>query len=479
MSVSTARITLLPTLVYAGLTSAIVSSLGILLVPTIARDMDVTVATAQWMLTVNLLVGAVATPVMGRLADGRHKKRLLLVALLVVLVGSAIAATASHFPLFLLGRALQGLSYGIIPVTIAIARRYLPEPSVRPALSHLSIAVAAGMGIGYPLTGMLASGLGFRSAFWFAVAFLLTALVLVYQMVPSGPDDRAPREKFDTAGAILLGLGLSSLLLVVSEGADHGWTSLRTIGTTALSALILIAWVVTELKKSDPLVDLRVFRKMDVVLANGTAIGLGIALYIGLSVGGVVAQASRETEYGIGLSLFWAGYVMLPLSIGSLAAGRVVRVLTRRGMSMAAMLPIGASVMSAAALLLWRAHDGLLWILIGTLLFGIGLGATYAAMPALIAQHVIAVQLGSAVSFNQVLRTVGGAIGSAVSGAALASSLHPGGHPTENGIGLAFSIGFGCSATVLVALYINSVVTRYRSNRGSVVSDHEGSRDRT
>ncbi|NGP06609.1 MFS transporter [Rhodococcus sp. 14C212] len=470
MSTCTARPALLPVLVYASLTSAVVSSLGMLLVPTISRDMDVSVSTTQWMLTVNLLVGAVATPIMGRLSDGRHQKRLLLVSLAVILVGSVIAAAAPNFPIFLLGRALQGLSYGIVPVTIALARRYLPEESVRPAISSLSIAVAAGMGVGYPLTGVLASELGFRSAFGFAAVFLLTAAAAVHRVVPDGPDLHALRGTFDAAGAVLLGLGLSALLLVVSEGSNWGWTSGWTLGAVLVAAVLLVAWTVVELRTGDPLVDLRVFRNADVVLENGTAIGLGAALYVGLSVGGLAAQAPTSTEYGVGLPLFWAGFVMLPLSVGSLGAGRLVRMLTRR-VQMTTMLPIGAAVMTASAVRLWQVHDNLAGILGGMLLFGIGLGTTYAAMPALIARNVAAVQLGSAVSFNQVLRTVGGAFGSAVSGAVLATHLASDHHPTEAGISLAFAVGAVCSAAVLTALCCNCIRDRRGRSRAAVCSD--------
>jgi predicted MFS family arabinose efflux permease len=87
-------------LIHAGLSTAIVSSLGMLLVPTIFREMDVSVSTAQWMLTISLLVGAIATPVMGLPGDGLHKKRILLSALLIILVGSLFAATASNFTMF-------------------------------------------------------------------------------------------------------------------------------------------------------------------------------------------------------------------------------------------------------------------------------------------------------------------------------------------------------------------------------------------
>ena len=139
---------LVPSLMYAALTTSVVSSLGMLLVPSISQAFEVSVSAAQWMLTVNLLVGAVATPVMGRLSDGPHKKGLLVVSLIVILIGSVIAALAPNFTIFLIGRALQGLTYGIVPVTISLARRYLPQEKVGKGISSLSVTVATGIGIG-------------------------------------------------------------------------------------------------------------------------------------------------------------------------------------------------------------------------------------------------------------------------------------------------------------------------------------------
>ncbi|BDZ41776.1 hypothetical protein GCM10025865_10750 [Paraoerskovia sediminicola] len=120
-----------PGLVYAALSAAIVSSLGLLLVPTIGAEFAVPVSTAQWTLTVNLLVGAIATPVLGRLSDGPHKRGILLATLAVILAGSVIAATAQSFAWILVGRALQGLSFAITPMAITLARRYAPPPRCR------------------------------------------------------------------------------------------------------------------------------------------------------------------------------------------------------------------------------------------------------------------------------------------------------------------------------------------------------------
>lgn len=150
MTDSPAPSRLVPALIYAALSTSIVSSLGMLLVPAISREMDVSVSNAQWMLTVNLLFGAISTPIMGRLSDGPHKKRLLLVSLTVILVGSVVAALAPNFTVFLIGRALQGLTYGIVPVTIALARRYASADKVQVSISSLSVTVATGLDLGTP-----------------------------------------------------------------------------------------------------------------------------------------------------------------------------------------------------------------------------------------------------------------------------------------------------------------------------------------
>ena len=456
-----ARSRLIPALVYAALSTAIVSSLGMLLVPTISREMDVPVSTAQWMLTINLLVGAIATPAMGRLSDGPHKKRLLLWSLSIILAGSVVAAAAPNFTVFLIGRALQGLSYGIVPVTIALARRYVAADKVQFSISSLSVTVSTGIGIGYPLTGIIAGLFDFRFAFWFAALFVVTAIVVVLRAVPAGPDEHAPRVPFDFTGAGLLGLGLGAFLLGISEGPNWGWGSPWTIGTMIFAAAVLASWIGAELKTEHPLINLRVLRNGEVLLANCTAVGLGAAMYIGLSISSLVAQAPADTGYGIALPVFWAGFVMFPLSVGSFGANRLVRRLSHR-ISLTGLLPAGAGMMTVAGLLLYFAHTGLWEILTGMLVFGLGMGASYAAMPALIARSVATEELGSSVSFNQVLRTVGSSFGTAVAGAVLAANMALDLHPTGAGISATFAIGAALCAVVFIALLVHKLRTRTR-----------------
>lgn len=445
---------LLPALVYAALSTAIVSSLGMLLVPTISAEFQVTVSTAQWMLTINLLVGAVVTPVMGRLSDGPHKKRLLVGALIIILVGSVVAALSTNFSVFLIGRALQGFSYGIVPMTIALARRYLPAEKSTRGIASLSVTVSTGMGIGYPLTGIVAGRLDYQFAFWFAAVFVVSAMIVVILAVPSGPDDQAPRARFDVPGATVLAFGLAALLLGVSEGETWGWSAPPTLSCFAVTVVLLTAWVLLELKVTQPLINLRVLRSPDALVANLSAITLGTVMYMVLSIGSIIAQAPEDTGYGIALPVFWAGFVMLPFSVGSFTANRIVRHLAKR-IQMTTLLPLGASLVTVASLLLLFAHNQLWEILLGMFFVGMGVGTTYAAMPSLIARTVATDELGSAVSFNQVLRTVGGSFGSAISGAVLAAHLGLDGQPTSNGIFVALAVSaIGCAA-VLIGLLLD------------------------
>lgn len=448
-------------LVYAALTSSIVSSLGMLLVPSVAAEFDITASTAQWMLTANLLVGAVATPIMGRLADGPHTRKLLLTSLGVIFVGSLVATAAPTFTVFLIGRAMQGLLYGTVPITIALARRHLTFTESQPTISTLSVTVSVGMGLGYPLTGILAASFDLRAAFAFAALFVATAAVGVWRFVPAGPDPLAPRTPFDTTGALLLGAGLAALLLWISESQTWGWTSATSLVVLVVALYSLFFWVVHSIRTLHPLVNLRVVRRPEVLLANATAIGLGTAMYIGLSIASLVAQAPADTGFGLAVPLMWAGFMMAPLSVGSLVANRTVRALSRR-FDMAVFLPVGAAVMTVASVLLWMRHSDFWTLAIGMFLFGAGIGSGYAAMPALIARSVAVDQLGSAVSFNQVLRTVGGAVGAALSAAVLAA--HPSGstYSTDEGITMAFGVGVICCAAVMLALVVHAVLGRRR-----------------
>jgi MFS family permease len=431
---------LVAALVFAALTVSVMSTLGTPLIPTIAAAQHVSLETAQWLLTVTLLVGVVATPVLGRLGDGARRDRVLVGTLACTLVGSVVAATAHRFPQLLAGRALQGIGYGTVPLAIALAREHLTGARRRSAIATLSITVAVGAGLGFPVTGLIAQDLDYHAAFWFAAIFGAAALAAVLAVVPRTARGDA-RVRMDVPGAVLLGAGLGALLLALSKAETWGWGSAPVLGLGCAGVAALAAWVTVELRVSDPLVDLRLARRRAVLGANVAGLLMGMGMYVGMALVNRLVQTPESTGYGFSASLVTTGLLLLPLSAGSLVSQPVARAMTER-FGIRAVLPVGAAIVALTLIALGATHAHLWEIAVVTALLGAGIGGTFAAMPALIVANVPADRTGSAMSLNQVLRSAGGSLGSAVGITILTAHTAAGAaFPADRGYTVAFVLG--------------------------------------
>jgi MFS family permease len=430
---------LFPVLVFAGFVVAIISTLGSPMIPTIAREQQVTLETAQWMLTITLLVGAVATPLNGRLADGPWRRHAMLISLGIVLIGAVISALSDTFPPFIVGRAMQGVGQAIIPLSIATARDYLPKEKVRSSIGILSITTAAGVGLGYPITGLIARQYDYHAGFWFAAIVTALALVALYVVFPVSSDLKS--RPLDIPGAVLLSFGLMALLLPISQGQRWGWGSTNVIGLLLVALVLLALWVVQELRTKHPLVELRLLARRFVLAADVISVLMGAGLYAMSSLVNRYVQTPSDAGYGFDSTLLMTGLMLTPLSIGSVLSSQIAGRLTRR-VSSRWVLAGGALVtgLDMIYLAITRSHR---WeIVIATFLLGVGVGLTFAMMPALIIRSVPAHETGSATGLNQVLRLVGGSIGSAAS-VAILSAHHPAGqlYTSDHGYTIAFAVG--------------------------------------
>ncbi|SRR5579883_432182 len=216
---------LVPTLFFLGLVSTAVGSLGAPLLPTIVVVDHVSLVDSQWALTISLLVGALATPVMGRLGDGKRRKQVILVGVLAVLIGCVLAALPLGFGALLVGRGLQGVGLGLVPLAIATARDALPDERSGSAIALLGVTTAAGIGVGYPVAGLITQYLGLAAAFWFGALVSGLALVSAAVVLPVGPQRLS--HAVDIPGAVLLSVSVTGLLLALSEGPNWGWLSIR------------------------------------------------------------------------------------------------------------------------------------------------------------------------------------------------------------------------------------------------------------
>jgi MFS family permease len=444
---------LVPTLILSGSLMAVVSSLGAPLIPTLARVDRVSLSSGEWILTITLLAGALATPVMGRLADGPRQRTVLLAALAAVVVGCVVSAVSIGFTVLIIGRALQGLGLGLLPVAMAIARRNLRPDSARQTIATLSITAAIGAGLGYPATGLIAEILNFRAAYWFGAITVTGALVLAALVLP--PRSTAPSRRFDIVGAALLSLAVIGVSVVLSEGGGWGWTSARTLGVLAASVVLLAAWIPFELHCAEPLVDLRQVRNRSVLTADASGFLISIAMYLLLPIIVEFVQIPRPAGFGFGASLIVSGLVLLPLSVGSFVASRLLVVYERR-FGIRTMIPLGSVVFALAAMFFAFEHSAL-WEAFFTFgVSGLAIGFSTGAMPGFIVRTVASSETGSATGFYQVVRSIGLTVGSALSAAVLMShTRHGQSLPDVNGFKVALIIAsLLCLATAVVSFVL-------------------------
>jgi MFS family permease len=437
-----------PVLIFLGLVVAVISSLGAPLVPSIAAADEVGLASAQWALTITLVVGAVATPVVGRLGDGRHRRAVMLGVLGVVVVGSALAALPLGFSWLLAGRALQGFGLGLTPLGIATARDALTGMRSRRTIAALSITVAAGIGLGYPLSGLIAELGGVHAAFAFGGAVAAVALASGAVALPPSPD--VPGRRLDVAGALLLGVGLAAALLGLGEGEHWGFGSVRVLALFGIAVVALTGWVAWALRARTPLVDLRLARGRTAATAHAAALLVGLANYLLLASVPLLAQTPASSGYGFGASVVVAGLLLLPFSAASVLAGRTSAWLTQR-LGQRALLPVGALVLAVAMVLFAVSRGSVAAVCVDMAVAGLGVGTAFAGLPALVVAAVPRTETGSAMSLNQVLRYVGFAVGSATTATVLEAAT-PRGAAVPAAGGYTVIAAIGCGAALLMAL---------------------------
>ena len=444
---------LVPTLVLSGSLMSVVSSLGAPLIPTLSRSDGVSLSTGEWILTITLLTGALATPVMGRLADGHRQRAVLLAALGVVIAGCALSAASNGFTVLLIGRALQGVGLGLLPVAMAIARRNLPPEAAGRTIATLSVTTAIGAGLGYPVTGLIAQFLDFRAAYWFGAIAVTVALVVAALVLP--PRSTGTSRRFDVAGAGLLSLAVIGVSVALSEGGGWGWTSARTLGVAVASVVLLAAWIPYELRVAEPLVDLRQVRNRSVLTADASGFLISVALYLLLPINVEFVQIPRSAGYGFAASLVVSGLVLVPLSACSFVASGVLAAYERRFGSRT-MIPLGSAVFAVAAVFFAVEHSTLWEAFVTTAICGLGVGFTTGAMPGFIVRAVAPSETGSATGFFQVVRSIGLTVGSALSAAVLTAHTRPGqGLPDAGGFEVALIIAAAlCLATAVVSFVL-------------------------
>nr|WP_202438653.1 MFS transporter [Streptomyces sp. SID8356] len=442
----------------AGIVAALTQTLVVPLIAQLPVMFDTSASNASWVITATLLAAAVSTPVAGRLGDMYGKRRMLLVSLVPLVLGSAVCALSSSVIPMITGRGLQGFGMGVVPLGISLLRDVVPAEKLGPSIAIMSASMGVGGALGLPFAAAVAENTSWRVLFWVVAVLALAVGALIAALVPADRPATAAAGRFDLPGAIGLGAGLIALLLAVSKGADWGWSSATTLTLFAAALVLLPAWARWELRLRDPLVDLRVTVRPQVLMTNTASVLVGFAMYAQSLVIPQLLQLPEATGYGLGRSMLAMGLWMAP-------AGLMMMVMSPLGAKLSAAkgpkvtLAVGSLVIAAGyGLSVPLIDSGSPWsLLLVTLVCNSGVGFAYGAMPALIMSAVPASETASANSFNALMRSIGTSFAAAVIGVVLARMTTDFGGfalPSENGFRTAMLIGcgVGLAAAVVAAL---------------------------
>lgn len=430
---------MLATLAGASLTYSLMQSLVIPALPAIERSLHSSPGATSWAVTGFLLSSAVATPIAGRLGDMFGKRRVL-IAVLVILSGGTVLCVVPAMPALIAGRAIQGVSGGVLPLAFAIVRDEVRPARVGHGIALLASLLGIGGGLGVILAGVLVDHMSYTSLFWLQLPAFLVVVFCVRRYVPESGMARPAR--IDWLGAGLVAAGLLALLLTVTQASRWGVDSARTLLGLVLACVLLATWARSALTRSEPLLDLRMMRRGPVWTTNAAAFLVGVGQFAGVILLPQYVQEPATTGYGLAASPLRSGVFLLPMTATLTVAGLAVGPLERR-VGAKTLLVAGNAVLGASFVLLTFLRGDPFELYCASALLGIGVGFGIAAGTTMIVANVSSAETGEAAGVNNVSRTVGGAIGGQLSAALLAASVVAGGMPTAAGYSRAFGVGLG------------------------------------
>jgi MFS family permease len=421
--------------------------------PDIQKAVGASTPTIAWVFTGVLLAGAVSAPLVGRLADIRDKRTVLLGVLVVLAAGTLLPAVAGNVTLLTVGQVLQGVGVGLVPLSVGIIRDTQPAQRVAAGNGLILGTATSGTAVGLVVVGPLLRVLHYTWLYWIPFAVIAAATVVAWVVVPSFPPAR--RGKVDVAGAVLLAAGLSLLLIGITRSSAEGWGSPIVLGLVAAGLVVLGVFAVVELRTADPLVDLGLLGRRAVLLTCVVVFAVGFGTFVVFVLVPMLVQFPSSTGYGLGGSVLASGLYLLPLGVvGAVVAplaGRLERVIGARGVMLT-----GTAAMAGAALMLLAAPGRPWLILVSTALTGVtqGLGLT-GAMNIVVAT-VPEERTASVSGLVYVVRNVGGALGTQLGAMLLARSAQPStGMPAWSGFQGAFLL---TAAVSVVAVLVSGAL---------------------
>jgi EmrB/QacA subfamily drug resistance transporter len=438
-----------------GLDSTIVN----VALPDIGRTFHAPVSGLQWTIDAYTLVLAALLMLSGSTADRLGRRRVFQIGLGLFTIGSLLCSLAPGLGWLVAFRMLQAVGGSMLnPVAMSIITNTFTKPSERArAIGVWGGVFGLSMAMGPVVGGALVDSVGWRGVFWVNIPVGIAAILFTALFVPESKAARARRP--DPIGQVLIIAMLGSLTYGIIEGPSYGWDSARILAFFAVTVIAVIAFLLYEPRREEPLIDLRFFRSLPFSGATLTAVSAMSAL------GGFLFLITLYLQDVRGYRPLFAGLFLLPMAaamaVGAPLAGRM---LARSG-ARKPLLIAGGGITAGGILLTQLTNSSAPgYLVLAFLVFGIGMGFVNAPITNSAVSGMPRSQAGVASGIASTSRQVGSSVGVAVMGSILAANLHG---SMAAGFASATRPGWWIIAAAGVVVIVLALVTTSRRGKAS------------
>jgi EmrB/QacA subfamily drug resistance transporter len=389
--------------------------------PSIQRSLHASVSGLQWTVDAYTLVIACLLMLSGSLADRFGRRRVFQIGLAIFSAGSLSCSLSHGLDFLVASRALQAVGGSMLnPVAMSIIVNTFTDRRERArAVGIWGSVVGVSLAVGPVLGGVLVSAAGWRSVFWINLPIGIAAIILTQRFVP---ESKAPHaRRLDPAAQALIVVMLAALTYATIEGPRRGWVSPVILGLFILAAAATILLVVLELRRQEPLIDVRFFRSAPFSGASVIAVAAFAALAGFLFLNTLYLQDVR------GYTALRAGLLTIPMAVMIAVFANVSgRLVGRRGPRLPFLAAGPALAIGALLLARLTAHTPVVYLVTAYVIFGIGSGLVTAPITNTAVSGMPKEQAGVAGAVASTSRQVGSALGVAVTGSIVASGASAG-----------------------------------------------------
>jgi EmrB/QacA subfamily drug resistance transporter len=404
-------------------------------------------ALGSWIVTIYLVVAAVAIAIFGKLGDIYGRKRMLLIAMSIYTVAVTLTGFSRDLSdsiyLMIFFRAVQGIGMSAFPLAFAIIRDEFPNEKMAVAQGVISAMFGVGNAFGLVVGGYVTEEWGWQWTYHTVIPFAAIATAVVALKVH--PSKIRTRAKVDVPGGVLLAFTLVTFLVAATEARNRGWTDPMILSLFAVSAIAFVTFAYWQGKAKEPLIRPSLMKVRDIALSNTLGFMVGFAML--LSSLTITAIAS----YGFGLGPLKIGMLNLPMSIMMFVLGPIAGVaVSKFGPKWPMTVGMVIAIVGFVSLDMYHGTESEL--VIGIVIMGSGIVCAMVGMINMIIISTPKEETGIATGVNIIVRTSGGVIGPALATVLISDETNP------DAYGLVFRIG-------AIFLAVGAILTLFMSNR--------------